>query len=180
MRSVCMSTVTVVLLGLSPLLAAGKATIVGLPRPVSMAGAAPDTSNQGFMATGVLMAITDPEGVVPCFNCVSGPDIQTLLISLPISAVSSGSSVTIMVLGDDLFYGGDANFTFSIKANPTVAPVLTGTVGGTVSPGIWFAQFPITAPAPGSYVLEGVISTGENMSKHTTVSANIIIGEPSN
>jgi hypothetical protein len=121
---------------------------------------------------------TDPEAIVPCFNCVSGPDIQTLLIALPLGAIAEGESVTVLLTGDDLFYGGDAAFTYAIKANPTVAPVMTGSVAGSVFPGIWFAQFPITAPAPGHYVLEGDIATGENLSHHTSVSANIIIGAP--
>jgi hypothetical protein len=178
MRSFFISTAAIVLLCLSPLLAADKATLVGLPHPISVPDALPDTVNEGFIATSVLLGVTDPERLVPCFNCVNGPDIQTLLVALPLGAVFSGSAVTIVITGDDLFYGGDATFTFNIKANPTVAPVLTGIVGGTVSPGIYFAQFPITAPAPGAYILEGVISTGENLSKQTTVSTHIIIGEP--
>jgi hypothetical protein len=180
MRSVCISTVAVVLLGVGPLLAANNATLIGLPRPISVPNTVPDTVNEGFLATSVLAGVTDPQGIVPCFNCVTGPDIQTLLIALPLSAVFEGQAVTIMVTGDDLFYGGPAAFTFNIKANPTVAPVLTGTVSGTVSPGIWFAEFPIAAPARGSYILEGVISTGQNLSKHTRVSAHLIIGAASN
>lgn len=168
--------VAVVLLGLSPLLAANNAKVVGIPHPGNVPAVSPDSVNVGFMATAVLMGQTDPEGIVPCFNCVSGPDIQTLLIALPLAAVHSGEAITIMVNGDDLFYGGNAAFTYAIKANPTVAPVSTESVSGTVSPGIWYAEFPISAPAPGAYILEGDIATGENLSHHTTVSTHIIIG----
>jgi hypothetical protein len=101
-----------------------------------------------------------------------------LLIADPLGAVFEGSSITIVVLGDDLFYGGDAEFSFSIKANPTVAPILTESVSGTVSPSIWYAEFPITAPASGYYILEGDIATGENLSHHSTVSTHLLIGAP--
>jgi len=101
-----------------------------------------------------------------------------LLIALPLAAVYSAQPITILLTGDDLFYGGNASFSYSIKANPTVAPVLTGSVSGTVSPGIWFAQFPIDAPASGSYILEGDIATGQNLQQHTTVSTHIIVGAP--
>lgn len=177
MRSVFISTVTVAVLGLGQLLAANsKPTITGPASPASAPKIAPGTVSEGFIATSVLAGITDPEGVVPCFNCVSGPDIQTLLLALPLGAVFSGQSITIVLTGDDLFYGGNASFDFAIKANPTVAPVLTGSVSGTVSPGIWYAQFPIAAPAPGEYILQGTISTGENLSQHTSVSAHLIVG----
>lgn len=175
MRNFCTITVAVVLLGLSPLLAANNARLVGIPLPAA-SNVAPNTVNEGFIATAVLAGMTDPQGIIPCFNCVTGPDIQTLLIALPLGAVFEGQSITIMVNGHDLFYGGNAAFTFSIKANPTVAPVLTGTVSGVVSPGIWFAQFPITAPAKGHYILEGDIATGENLSQHTKVFSHLIIG----
>ena len=174
MRTICTITVAVLLLGLSPLLAASNASLVGVPRTAP--AAIPDTVSLGFLATAVLAGGTDPQGVVPCFNCVSGPDIQTLLIALPLAAVYSNQPITIMVTGDDLFYGGNAAFTYSIKANPTVAPVMTGTVSGTVSPGIWFAEFPINAPAPGMYILQGDIATGQNLQQHTTVSTHIVIG----
>jgi hypothetical protein len=180
MRSVCTITVAVCLLALSPLLAADKASIIGVPHPASVPNVAPDTANEGFLATAVVAGFTDPEGLVPCFNCVGGLDIQTLLLALPLAAVTTGHAITIVVTGDDLFYGGMASFAFSIKANPTVAPVLAGSVSGTVAPGIWAAQFPITAPAPGQYILEGVISTGENLDKHTKVTSTIIIGNASN
>jgi hypothetical protein len=176
MRSVCTIVVAVFLLGVGPLLAANNATIVGLPHSTNAPAVAPDSVNVGFLTTSVLAGITDPQGIVPCFNCVSGPDIQTLLIALPLGAVFEGSSITIMVTGDDLFYGGNAAFTYSIKANPTVAPILTGTVSGTVSPGIWFAQFPITAPATGYYILEGDIATGQGLKQHSMVSAHLLIG----
>src|ERR1039457_7050845 len=78
-------------------------------------------------------------------------DTETITRSTDQAAVTEGGKVTIMVIGDDLFYGGNASFTFNITANPSVAPVLTGTVSGTISPGIWFADFPITAPAHGNY-----------------------------
>jgi hypothetical protein len=180
MRSVCISTIAVAFLGLSPLLAANNASIIGVPRPASVPNVAPNTVSEGFIATSVLAGFTDPEGIVPCFNCVNGPDIQTLLIALPLGAVNSGGTVTIVVTGDDLFYGGTASFTYNIKANPTVAPVSTGTVSGTVAPGIWYAKFPITAPAPGQYVLEGIISVGENQTQQTKVSATLLIGAASN
>jgi len=176
MRNVCTSTVAFVLLGVGPLLAANEAKIIGIPRSIPAPTAVPDSVNVGFLATSVLMGQTDPQGIVPCFNCVTGPDIQTLLIPIPLAAVNEGHTVTIILTGDDLFYGGTAAFTFSIKANPTVAPIMTQTVSGPVSPGIWFAQFPITAPAPGMYILEGDIATGEHLSQHTTVSTHIIIG----
>jgi len=180
MRNVCTITVAVVLLGLSPLLAANNAKLVGIPLPAAP-NVAPNTVNEGFIATAVLAGMTDPQGIIPCFNCVTGPDIQTLLIALPLGAVFEGQSITIMVNGHDLFYGGNAAFTFSIKANPTVAPTMTGTVSCilpicSVSPGIWFAQFPITAPAKGHYILEGDIATGENLSQHTRVFSHLIIG----
>jgi hypothetical protein len=179
MRKVCIFTVAVFLLGIGPLLAANNASLVGLAHPASVPNVAPDTVSEGFLATTVLLGITDPEGIVPCFNCVSGPDIQTLLIALPLAAVSEGQSVTVVITGDDLFYSGNADFTFNIKANPTVAPILTGTVSGDTYAGIWYAKFPITAPAPGEYILEGVISTGETLGQHTTVSTKIIIGKSS-
>ena len=177
MRKVVTIAVAVLLLGLVPLLAANDAKIIGVPHSTPPGtNIEPATVNVGFLATSVLIGQTDPEGVVPCFNCVFGPDIQTLLIALPLGAVRSGSSVTVMVLGDDLFYGGNASFTYSIKANPTVAPISTGSVSGTVSPGIWFAEFPISAPAPGWYVLEGDIATGQGLKQHTTVSTHVLIG----
>lgn len=179
MRSVCKIISAVVLLSVGPLLAASNATIAGLPRPISVPKAVPDTVNEGFFATSVLAGVTDPEGVVPCFNCVSG-DIQTLLIALPLAAVFEGDSITIVVTGDDLFYGGTAAFSYAIRANPTGAPVMTGTVAGDVAPGIWFAHFPISAPAPGQYILEGVISTGENLTNQSVVSTKLIIGAASN
>jgi hypothetical protein len=179
MRKGCIITVAVLLLGIVPLLAANNATIVGVPHTITVPGVTSQTVSEGFLATSVLLGITDPEGIVPCFNCVSGPDIQTLLIALPLAAVTEGQSVSIVLTGDDLFYGGNADFTFNIKANPTVAPVLTGSVSGEVSPGIWYAKFPISAPAPGEYLLEGTISTGENLSQHTTVMTRIIIGKAS-
>jgi hypothetical protein len=163
-------------MGFGPLSAANKATIVGVPHSVTVPEATPGTVSEGFLTSGVLMAKTDPEGVVPCFNCVSGPDIETLLLGVPINAIPSGSSVTIVVLGDDLFYGGNATFSYSIKANPTVAPVSSGSVVGDVSPGSWFAEFPITAPAHGMYVLTGTISVGETQGQSSSVSSTIIIG----
>jgi len=178
MRSVCISTVTAILLGVGSLLAADTATIVGVPRPEP--ATVPDTVNAGFFTSAVLAGQTDPQGIVPCFNCVSGPDLQTLLIAIPLAAVIEGGKVTIMVIGDDLFYGGNAAFTFNIKANPTVAPVLTQTVSGTISPGIWFAQFPITAPAHGYYILEGIVSTGQNLRQHSKVVAPLLIGRAAN
>jgi hypothetical protein len=178
MRSACINTVAVVLMSVGTLLAANNATIIGVPRPSP--ATVPDTVNVGFLATGVLAGVTDPEGIIPCFNCVGGVDIQTLLLALPLAAVTEGGNVTIMVLGDDLFYGGNASFTFNIRANLSVAPVLTGTVSGTVSPGIWFAQFPITAPVHGNYVLEGIISTGANLHQHTRVTAPLLIGAAAN
>lgn len=179
MRRACLITIAIALLGIAPLLAA-NATIVGVPHSGSVPSAVPGTVSEGFLATAVIAGITDPEEIVPCFNCVSGPDIQTVLIALPLGAVYSGQNITVVVFGDNLFYGGNAAFTYSIKANPTVAPVSTGTVGGNVYPGIWLAQFPITAPAPGAYILEGEISTGQNFSQHTKVSSHIIIGRSSN
>lgn len=176
MRSVCIITVAVVLLGLGPLLAANNASLISVPHPPNVPSAVPGTVNEGFLATSVLATITDPQGILPCFDCVSGPDVQTLLIALPLAAVIEGHAVTIIVTGDDLFYGGTAAFTFNIRANPTVAPILTETVSGTVSPGIWLAQFPITVPAPGQYILQGEISTGENLHQHTQVSASLLIG----
>ena len=106
MRTICTITVAVVLLSLSPLLAASNASLVGVPRPNAPA-ATPGTVSEGFLATAVLAGGTDPEGVVPCFNCVSGPDIQTLLIALPLAAVYSAQPITILLTGDDLFYGGN-------------------------------------------------------------------------
>jgi hypothetical protein len=176
MRSVCTIIVAVVLLAVSPVFAAEKATVVGVGFPAGTPAITPETINVGFLATGVLAGQTDPEHVVPCFNCVSGPDIQTLLIALPLGAVFSGSSTTIIVTGDDLFYGGLASFSFSIKANPTVAPIMTESVEADVTPGIWLAQFPITAPAPGYYILEGQIATGEGLKQVTSVSSHILIG----
>jgi hypothetical protein len=55
---------------------------------------------------------------------------------------------------------------------------MTGTVSGSVFPGIWYAEFPINAPAPGMYILEGDIATGQNLQQHTTVSTHIVIGAP--
>ena len=178
MRSVCIITVAVVLLGLGPLLAADNPTLIGVPRPAP--ATVPDTVNVGFLATAVLAGQTDPQGIVPCFDCVTGPDLQTLLIALPLAAVTEGGKVTIMVIGDDLFYGGTAAFTFNIRANPTVAPILTETYSVTVSPGIWLVYFPITAPAPGQYILQGEISTGESLHQHSQVSAPLLIGAAAN
>ena len=180
MRSVCIITVAVVLLGLGPLLAADNPTLIGVPRPAP--ATVPDTVNVGFLTTAVLAGQTDPQvpPIVPCFDCVTGPDLQTLLIALPLAAVTEGGKVTIMVIGDDLFYGGNASFTFNITANPSVAPVLTGTVSGTISPGIWFAEFPITAPAHGNYILEGIVSTGQNLHQHSRVTAPLLIGAAAN
>lgn len=176
MRKVCMSTAAVLLLGMGPLLAANNASLIGIPHAAVQPNATPDTVSVGFVATGVLVGITDPEGIVPCFNCVSGPDIQTLLMAVPLGAVFSGKNVTIMVLGDDLFYGGNAIFTYSIKTSPTSAPVMSGSVGGQVSPGSWFAEFPITAPAAGMYILEGEISVGQGFGQHTKITAPLIVG----
>jgi hypothetical protein len=176
MRNVCTIALAALVLGVGTLSAANSAKITGIPHTITTPGVTPATVNVGFLASAVLVGTTDPEGVVPCFNCVSGPDIQTLLVAVPLSAVFEGSSITIMVIGDDLFYGGNASFTYSIKANPTVAPVSTGTVAGTVSPGVWFAQFPIAAPAAGYYVLEGDIATGEGLKNHTKVTSHLLIG----
>ena len=178
MRSVCINTVVVILMSVGTLSAADNPTIIGVPRPSP--AAVSDTVNVGFLATAVLAGQTDPAGVVPCFDCVSGPDLQTLLIALPLAAVTEGGKVTIMVCGDNLFYGGEASFTFNIKANPTVAPIMTGTVSGLVTPGVYFAQFPITAPAHGNYILEGIISTGANLHQHTQVTAPLLIGAAAN
>ena len=180
MRSVCISTVAVVLLGLGPLLAADNPTLIGIPRPAP--ATVPDTVNVGFLTTAVLAGQTDPQvpPIVPCFDCVTGPDLQTLLIALPLGAVTEGGKVTIIVTGDDLFYGGNASFTFNIRANPSVAPVLTGTVSGTISPNIYFAEFPITAPAHGDYILEGIVSTGQNLHQHSRVTAPLLIGAAAN
>jgi len=175
MRSVFTNTVAVLCLGLSPLLAASP-SIIGVPRPVGSHPKAPDTASAGFIATAVLAGESDPELVVPCFLCVSGADIETIGFALPQAAVPESAAITISITGDDLFYGGDASFTYSIKANPTVAPVSSESVSGTVSPGIWLAQFPITAPAAGHYILEGDIATGEGLSHHTTVTATLIVG----
>lgn len=176
MRSVCLITAAVLLMGFGPLSAANKASIVGLPHSITNPDATPGTMSVGFLATGVLMTRTDPEGIVPCFNCVSGVDIETLLLGVPINAIQSGASVTIIVLGDDLFYGGNATFSYSIKPNPTAAPVSSGSVGGDVSPGSWFAQFPISAPAPGEYVLEGTISVGQTQGQSVSSTTKLIIG----
>ncbi len=176
MRSVCTIVLAVFLLSLGPLLAADHATVIGVPHSPNIPAMTPETLNVGFIATGVLAGLTDPDLIVPCFNCVHGPDIQTLLIALPLGAVFEGSSITIIVTGDDLFYGGTASFTFNIKANPSVAPIMTGSVSGTFEPGIWMAQFPITAPAPGYYILEGVIATGEGLKQTTRVTSHLLIG----
>ncbi|HUE20566.1 MAG TPA: hypothetical protein VMQ86_02730 [Bryobacteraceae bacterium] len=172
MRNVCTSTVAVFLLGLCPLLAANKASLISLPHPAS----APDSVSDGFLTTAVMTADTDPEGILPCFNCVSGPDIQTLLIALPLGAVTSGHAITIMVTGDNLNYNANASFTFNIKPNAMAAPILTESVSGDVYPGIWIAQFPVTAPAPGTYIVEGVISTGANLSQQTKVVGPLVVG----
>jgi hypothetical protein len=176
MRNVFTNTVAVLCLGLSPLLAASSAKLTSFPRPVTSHPATPNTASEGFIATAVLAGETDPEDIVPCFICVTGADIETIGFALPLAAVPEGAAITISVTGDDLFYGGDASFSYSIKANPSVAPVSTGSVSGTVSPSIWLAQFPITAPAAGHYILQGDIATGEGLSHHTTVTASLIVG----
>src|ERR1039457_7032923 len=94
MRTICISTVAVVLLGVGPLLAANNATLIGLPRPSSVPNTVPDRVHARFLATSVWAGATAPPGIVPWFNCVTGPDIHTLLLALPFSAVFQGQAVT--------------------------------------------------------------------------------------
>jgi len=171
MRKVCTIAVAVLSLGLGSMLAAENASIMSTPRPAG----APTGANVPFITTSVTTEFTDPEGVVPCFNCVTGPDIQTLLLGLPLGAVTTGSSISIIITGDDLFYSGNAAFSYTITTSPSAPPVSTGTVFGGVYPSIWWAKFPITAPAPGLYMVEGVITTADP-NYTTKVTAPLLVG----
>jgi len=171
MRKVCTIAVAVLSLGLGSMLAAENGTIMSTPRPAS----APAGASVPFIVTSVTTEFTDPEGIIPCFNCVTGPDIQSLLLGLPLGAVTSGASVSIIITGDDLFYSGNAAFTYNILTSPSAPPVSTGTVFGGVFPSIWWAKFPITAPAPGLYMVEGIITTADP-SQTTKITAPLLVG----
>ena len=170
MRSVCISTVAVVLLGLGPLLAADSARVISVPHP----GSVPKSETLGFFATNVMTGFQDRAGVVPCFECVSGSDTVTMGVAAPVAAVESGSPLTIVLTGDDLSYEGNGSFQFNLISGGTT--VMTGSTGTiSVYPSIWLAQFPINAPAPGRYVLEGIIWTGASLTTKTVVIGQLIV-----
>jgi hypothetical protein len=172
MRKVCTIAVAVLSLSLGSMFAAGNSNFGSTPRPAG----APTGSNVPFIATSVTTQFTDPEGILPCFNCVTGPDIQTLLMGLPLAAVTTGAPVTIVITADDLYYTGNIAVSYTIMANPATAPVSTGTYFIECAfPSIWWIKFPISAPAPGLYMVEATITTA-NPTFTTKVTAPLLVG----
>jgi len=92
-------------------------------------------------------------------------------IAAPLAAAQSGTLLTIIVTGDDLSYNGQARFEYSLDSGGKT--VMTDSVTGPVYPAIWLAVFPITAPAPGQYVLQGAIRRGQNTT--SVVIAHLVV-----
>ena len=161
------------------MLAADNARIVSVPNPGSTPNApnaGTDSKDTGFITSGVLVGKQDPANIIPCFGCVSGVDIETLLIAVPLSAIQAGAPLTITVIGDNIFYAGNAAFTYAFL-DPTGAVVMSGTVAGPVYPSIWMANFNVNAPPAGVYTLEGDIATGENYKNHSSVTAQFNVSQ---
>ena len=168
MRTVCIFTVAVAL-GLSPLLAADSASLQATPRP----GSIPSTGGLGFFATSIMVGLQDPAEIVPCWNCAAGAGILNVGIAAPLAVVESGSALTILLTSDNLSYWGQGSFTYSLVSGGKA--VLTDSVAGPVYPAIWLAVFPINAPAPGRYILEGVVRTGPGFATKTVVLGQLIV-----
>jgi hypothetical protein len=162
MRSVFIFTVAVVLLSLSPLMAADSASLLAIPRP----GSLPSTENLGFFATSITAGYQDPTGILPCWNCVPGAGTANVGMAAPLVGVESGSRLTIIMTGDDLSDSGQARFEVSLNSGGKT--VWTDSVTGPVYPAIWLSVFSLTAPAAGRYEVQGAIRTGKTSSSVVT------------
>jgi hypothetical protein len=174
MRSFCISTLAVVLLGLGPLLAADSPKITAIAQPLNL----PASANLGFFATSVMTGQQDPDAVLPCFDCVTGEDIGSLGVAIPHAAVTTGSALTIVLTGDDISYDGDCSFTVSLISGGVTA--WTSTASGSCYPAVWLAEFPVTSTAlsVGHYELMGVINTGHNLTDKTVVISQLYVAAP--
>jgi len=166
--------VAVMLLGISPLLAADHAVAVSIPRAAVPAQAGlPD-----FIASSITVGPTDPNQAVPCFNCISGSGVSTLGIAAPASVVTAGGQVTFVITGDNVQYTGACTFAYALSTSLSGPPVQQGTVPTGCYPAIWAAWFPTTAPSvPGRYFLKGTIYTGSGglPSHQAVVTSSVIV-----
>lgn len=173
MRNVCMIAVAVVLMGITPLLAA-DAAVVSVPRAAVHAQAGlPD-----FIANSITVAPQDPNFAVPCFNCIPGSGISTLGIGAPTSVIPAGTAVVFVVTGDDPSYSGDCSFAYALSTSLSGPPVQQGSVPTSCYASIWLAYFPTTVPTtPGRYFLKGAIYTGSGgtIGHQSVVTASLIV-----
>jgi len=169
MRSICVSAVAIVVLSLGPLLAADSASLKSFPHPAAVS----KSETLGFFATMVTAGFQDYAVPLPCFNCVAGASVVTVGLAAPLGAVDSGTALTISLSGDNLSYDGQASFQYNLVSGGTT--VMTGSVAAPVTPGIWLAQFPINAPAPGRYLLQGIIWTGANLTTKTVIISQLMV-----
>jgi hypothetical protein len=166
MRSVSILTIPVLLLGIGSLSAADSATLTAIPRP-----SVPSTETMTILATSITAGLQDPASVVPCWTCVPGAGTANIGIAAPMAAVASGSELMIIMTSDDLSFNGLARFEYTLDAGGKT--VMTDSVTGPVYPAIWLAVFPIVAPAPGLYILQGAIHISKTLD--TNVIGQLIV-----
>ena len=104
---------------------------------------------------------------------VAGAGTANIGIAAPIAAIESGSALNILMTGDDMNYYGQARFEYSLTSGGTT--VMADSVSGPAYPGIWLAVFPVTAPAPGRYLLQGAIRSGQTLATSSVVTGQLII-----
>lgn len=177
MRKGYMIAIALILLGVAPLLAASKPTVISIPRVVPAIGG----ESAGAIATQISVAQVDPNfsgfvNGVPCFNCVPTSGIVNLGVGLPLTWVTHSSSMAFVLIVDVYSYSGVANFIYSIREgerSQTGKVVARGNVLASVYPASWAAYFPGTIPAtPGRYTLVGEFDAGGAVS---AVTAPLII-----
>jgi len=173
MRNVYMIAIALILLGMTPLLAENP-SLAAIPRQVPAVGG----ETQGALATAITAALPDPNFTgfggngVPCFNCVPTSAVTNVGLSVPLTWVTRGSSITFVLAVDVYSFSGVGNFIYSIREgerSQNGKEVARGNVAAGVYPANWLAYFPGTAPGnPGRYTLLGEFDAGGAVSVVTT------------
>lgn len=179
MRNIYVVAIALVLLGLTPLVAADHPTVVSVPRSIPATGG----SNGGAQATMVVLTDIDPNfnsflpGGVPCFNCVTSGLSSTVGLGIPFTWATAGSSMAIELMVDVATFSGTGQFAYSIRqgSRDMKGPVVShGSINASVYPANWMAYFPsIVMPPAGTYTMDGMFVAGTS-SAATVVSAPLI------